>query len=462
MKIGRIYFIVIVAIILNVSYSAIDIIEPPELVSSLGSSSLKYSLAKFGSIPYGSNIIGQVYYPEPHDGCTAFNSSGIYFSFNNESDPSNNPIILIDRGNCVLTTKSKYAQLIGAKMVIIVQNTDQDITSLNFPDNGQGKYLHIPTIFINKEEGQKIEALINLNSNNKSPVVIRATFPASPSYDVVNYNIWYTANCPMSLDFLAKWKPYHQKLSPYVKFTPNYVLWYCTFCKLMNWTISDEKDCYSGGRYCAPDPDNMGPATGRQVVQEDLRQQCLWNVGTQDQYWNYVSSIVEVCESDKLFREDCHEKVYDKIGIDKDSRSIIEKCIFQGFQGNNPIMDDNTVLLEERKGYVEQGVQWWPAVYVEHSLVAASNQEPQQIFDAICGKFKNPPDVCNTFTATIQEKTDWYGIMFIVGSMLLVLFIGLFFYRRSLKREMLREMNDQVSTMISQYYALNEGKNSLP
>ena len=34
---------------------------------------------------------------------------------------------------------------------------------------------------------------------------------------------------------------------------------------------ADNANCVSHGRYCAPDPDDEGPATGRNVVLEDLR-----------------------------------------------------------------------------------------------------------------------------------------------------------------------------------------------
>ena len=49
------------------------------------------------------------------------------------------------------------------------------------------------------------------------------------------------------------------------------VLWYCTYCKAENFTVTTEPDCWSGGRYCSPDPDGIGKSTGRDVVIEDLR-----------------------------------------------------------------------------------------------------------------------------------------------------------------------------------------------
>jgi len=56
-----------------------------------------------------------------------------------------------------------------------------------------------------------------------------------------------------------------------VKFDSHYVSWYCPSCRFDGWNV-EVPDCISGGRYCAPDPDDdLGPLTGKDVVMEDLR-----------------------------------------------------------------------------------------------------------------------------------------------------------------------------------------------
>jgi hypothetical protein len=52
---------------------------------------------------------------------------------------------------------------------------------------------------------------------------------------------------------------------------------YCSYCSKNDYkTVIDE--CVSGGRYCAPDPDSSGPLIGRDVVMEDLRQICIFEI----------------------------------------------------------------------------------------------------------------------------------------------------------------------------------------
>jgi len=297
---------------------------------------------------------------------------------------------------------------------------------------------------------------------SKSPVVMKITFPVAADLSEVKYEIWYSSSHEGSLKFIDGFKPFHYKIAEHVDFSPKFVVWYCQFCQTPNWTVQDEEDCYSGGRYCAPDPDNLGPATGREVVTEDLRQKCIWKNRAGYEYWEYMSYMYELCAKTPV-SDDCREQVYDKLGWDSSAVELIDTCTTEGFAGPNHNLQDNSVLKEEREDYLHEGVQYWPSIYIEHKQYQG-DLEPEAVFRAICEKFTNPPDGCNevavqTSSGSGEGETDWWAIGFIVGTMVTLLLVALFVYRRSLKRDMLRDMNNQVSTMISQYYALNEGKN---
>jgi len=92
--------------------------------------------------------------------------------------------------------------------------------------------------------------------------------------------------------------------------------------------------------------------------------------------------------------------------------------------------------------------------------------DPQAMFNAICDKFTVKPHLCieadrqdpKRSTNTESSGPDWVAITVLVILMLILLVVALYCYRRSLKKDMVREMNVQVSTMIGQYYALGEGK----
>jgi hypothetical protein len=46
--------------------------------------------------------------------------------------------------------------MIGAKMLIVIDDTEEDSTELNMADNGRGYLLNIPGILIKREDGLKL------------------------------------------------------------------------------------------------------------------------------------------------------------------------------------------------------------------------------------------------------------------------------------------------------------------
>lgn len=60
-----------------------------------------------------------------------------------------------------------------------------------------------------------------------------------------------------------------------VVFDMYYSIYECQACRANNFSVPAD-DCLGGGRYCDFDPDNSGVATGRHLVEETIRQICLW------------------------------------------------------------------------------------------------------------------------------------------------------------------------------------------
>jgi hypothetical protein len=52
---------------------------------------------------------------------------------------------------------------------------------------------------------------------------------------------------------------------------PRYVFWKCTNCEKEYL----DNDCYGGGKYCAVEPSN-DKIKGREIIDEDIRQKCLY------------------------------------------------------------------------------------------------------------------------------------------------------------------------------------------
>ena len=104
-------------------------------------------------------------------------------------------------------------------------------------------------------------------------------------------------------------------LKDYVQFTPHYVTWFCHACKVSDPSFSTTmKDCLSGGRYCATDPDGLGELTGNNIVIESLREKCIFEADS-DLWWTYMEAFNRICIEDTSksmnywFTQDCVKAV---------------------------------------------------------------------------------------------------------------------------------------------------------
>jgi hypothetical protein len=122
--------ILILSITLFQVKSEIDIWSPPELKSLYKNKVFEYSIANFGTVPYGHSIIGTVKKSVPFDGCKKMSS------IRNTNDEGA-LILLIMRGGCHFADKVINAQKIGAKMVIILDNLTEDVHSIMPVERGK-------------------------------------------------------------------------------------------------------------------------------------------------------------------------------------------------------------------------------------------------------------------------------------------------------------------------------------
>lgn len=87
-------------------------------------------MAYFGEVPWGKTLIGSVFYAVPNDGCSFI--TPLHY----DHEPS--PIVFVDRGNCSYVKKALYAQLVGAKLIIINDAFNEDTKDLLVDDDGNG------------------------------------------------------------------------------------------------------------------------------------------------------------------------------------------------------------------------------------------------------------------------------------------------------------------------------------
>jgi hypothetical protein len=459
-------FLLFAALIINI-HCRLAIFSPELLRNKFSGQKhdMPYVVAHYGHVPFGKTLMGSLYYASPHDGCSTLDRSDMnWVQRQNENDPDNIPIVFVDRGNCTFVTKTKMAQLVGAKMVIIADNKDgEDLHSIIMADDGNGGTISIPTVMIGKSDADIIRNFIKENQNK--PVTIVASFPQANDVNDVSAEFWFSSSDNSAYKFITNFEPYIEKIDQdAVTIKPHYVLWYCAECKSAGFT-SAQSNCLSAGRYCAPDPDGQGPAQGSTVVLEDLRQICIYDDLGQKQWWRYATKFGEHC-LDWKDEEGCSETAMKAAGFNDDDKQTVIKCMNNSFGGGSPnyAISENIKLQKEMSAYGDSGIQYWPSLTINHVPYKGEMTPGIKVVEAICAKF-NPdkPDFCLELTAanisdSDDASTHYLAIFFILLGLVVVLLLMLYFYKRMMRREMTKEMSIQISQMVSQYFALNEGK----
>ena len=211
---------------------------------------MSLTLANYGYVPYGKSLIGTLHLATPRNGCLPLEP---FMTNNTHSDPS--PIVVMERGGCHFVTKTHYAQLIGAKLALIIDNRDENEDYVIMVDDGFGHDISIPTIMVSKDDGKNLmQYLESPDENQRYSVALSFHFDMPNPDDTVEYELWMSSMDIKSYEFLKAFQSYQNKLGPNAPFTPHYALWFCPMCKSANFENTPNDNCVSNGRYCAPDP----------------------------------------------------------------------------------------------------------------------------------------------------------------------------------------------------------------
>ncbi len=278
----------------------------------------------------------------------------------------------------------------------------------------------------------------------------------------VEYDIWFTSSNDRALDFISDFKEQDKKFSEKVLMTPHYVFWKCTQCE-------DEylqNDCFGGGKYCAVEPSNE-KIQGREIILEDLREICLYkkfynDVYTRSKWWEYMSYVHTYCAN--IINEECSKKAHDRFGIDFKET---ERCVKSSFSSSNQndwgnARTSNYFIDEEIEYWKTYGAGIYPSLVINNRTYRGQ-LESLAVKNALCAGFENPPAMCEatlgSYTPDFLPQDDGIRasvIVAIVVALVLVNVIIIYCYRRYSKREMQNEMQMQIESAVSQYFALSQ------
>lgn len=156
-----------------------------------------------------------------------------------------------------------------------------------------------------------------------------------------------TSASDRAMDFLEDWSSFHELLvkeGDLISFKPRFVYWGCDNCD----NRYAESNCYGGGKYCSVQS-NGNYLTGREVLDEDLRQKCLYDLQLKNGnegmklWFKYVERVHATCYDQ--VNEDCSRAAHKHFKLDyKDTW----KCVTDTFS-----VKDNWGASHVRNDYLQ-------------------------------------------------------------------------------------------------------------
>merc|ERR1719267_382116 len=298
------------------------------VVTGLGQSTkIPATQALFGAPKFGGSISAQLYYDpdHDHDGCAPYPKISVTGPF----------VMMADRGSCSFVQKVRDAQMAGAAASVVVNNIAGSGMML---DDGTGSDITIPSVFITKEDGQTLKDMIVQKKAQGQVVMVQLTWTMPHPDDRVEWDLWSSAADPRAEGFKREFGHVSKALGVHAQFTPRYMIidGHIFGCHLPDRRCGNQ--CTNQGRYCHEDPegDMDSGISGVHVVQENLRQMCIWDqanetVADHQKWWKYQVLFSTHCSeynenatnneyfSVTNFNKDCSERQQIAAGLDPET-----------------------------------------------------------------------------------------------------------------------------------------------
>merc|ERR1712072_245978 len=367
-------------------------------------------------------------------------------------------IVMVRRGECSFVTKVKVASKKGAHAVIIVDKEDSSLTSHDLQnmivaDDGFGSAVKIPSVLISKYDGEPLIAAAKNIENGEVTVELVWDVPTD---HIVKLDLWMNSAALDSQSFLKKFTETRKTLNEVVKFTPHYHVF----------SADPALSGYSGlcsdpsARYCSEDPDGAGPVSGKDVLEEDVRQLCIHEItrvprsrklGSEspivfyaEKWWNYVEKFAKRCPVDsqdvaQRFGKECSEKLMEEVGIDV---SRVRQCV----------ADTSNAKLVNESELVNKA--WSPRALRVNGWRYNGMMDADLVTRAVCSGFVNQPQECESLLKPRDPMAEYTGVSdsgvssgLLIGSgisLVALCFCMLILYRRFLEKKLRLKIRDEV------------------
>ncbi|KAJ6812844.1 uncharacterized protein M6B38_145910 [Iris pallida] len=371
------------------------------------------AIGNFGVPQYGGSMAGAVVYPDKNSGaCEEFPEPGSF-----KSKPGALPnFLLIDRGECLFAKKVWNAQNAGASAVLVVDDTNEALITMDLPkeDEEAAKYIQnitIPSALIDKKFGEQLKEAVKSGGMVNVNLDWREAVPHPD--ERVEYELWTNSNdecgpkCDILMEFIKDFKGAAQILEKggYSQFTPHYITWFCPHAFILSKQCKSQ--CINHGRYCAPDPEqdfSIG-YEGKDVVTENLRELCVFRVANESKrpwvWWDYATDFHIRCPmKEKKYNKECADTVIKSLaGLDIKK---IDQCM-----GDPNDDSDHPVLKQEQDTQVGKGSRGDVTIlptFIVNNRQYRGKLEKKAVLKAICAGFEETTEPAACLSDDIETN----------------------------------------------------------
>ena len=476
--------------------SEIRIIFPKNLDLRLNSKPIDMEFSSFGKSPSNFHVRGEIYLANDinNTACEPLNMSLLSDDNFNYGDDNFNeiefPILLIKRGDCSFTTKVRNAQNIGASMVFIANSKSENIHSIIMADDGTGNDIVISSAMITYEDGSEI---INFMKNNpKEKIIVDVNFGVieneNEKISNVTFELFFSSSELRAYQFLNNIIEYLEEFGDQVNFIPRYVTHRAPDYEIEN--SNPIENCISYGKYCYFPKTTTIEQNGRNILIEDIRQKCMYNLSVKknkiNNYFKYLNSFYEIClkeennennENNENKNEnknennekrginiECSERALVNAGFTKD---YLNNCIKESFNSNkyeikSMIENDNNLLKIDYNIQNEYSITTFPAVRINKIEIEDAIKE-NIVIDKICEKVDNKPSFCAN-NIEIKKKGISFGKIFLIICIFIGVNIVVFILCRNYIQQRVYErvtnseidIDGRINNVIANYFSLKD------
>ena len=424
----------------------VHIWEPSSLRSLYKNRNFEYSIANFGTVPYGHSVYGTVFLGTPLNGCQDLKP--LKWDKN-----SGTLIIYLERGNCHFAQKVLNAQKIGAGLVIIGDTNEEDVHKI-LPIERTTELMNkirVPSILVQKEDAENIRKVLDGRDEVRT-LTMAIHFSLVKADAVATIRLILQVDDFRSYDSLIALSKYRNLFRESMNLKVHYKVF-----KNMPAAI-DKENCVDNQHvFCVL---NTNLKVKKNLLRETVRQLCLFNYNW-ELFIGYFKKIRNECfEGDELKDgfEACANEAFEGM-LSYKAKDDLKTCL-------NPTSSKAFELLEKNNDDIKYYLlNYSPIVFINGYMYKGNYRDSNHLMEAFCNSFEEAPKGCENLDA-FKEYNDFSSagiIKFIIISVVVTLFIifflvGVFyiFYRKKIHRNFKTELNTKINEALSKYYIDNK------